>query len=135
MIVKHDDSEGQNKRRHHIENPIASDYIYDENFNDPLFKYLDKLETVISKALNFGCQDELNFLGESKAEGKLRINLYLKTQILEEGDALIKCEHCLAPVTSKMIPEVKFRAIFENRDYVLAQNNVNLDEDTPVSLN
>ena len=68
-------------------------------------------------------------LGESKAEGKLRINLYLRTQILEEADALIKCEHCLAPVTSKMIPEVKFKAIFDNRDYVLAQG-YNLDDNT-----
>lgn len=35
----------------------------------------------------------LSPIGESKAEGKLRINLYLRTQILEEAEALIKCEH------------------------------------------
>lgn len=46
--------------------------------NDPLFKYLSELHKVeISTSI----------------EKKQRINLHLKTQILDESNKLVKCEH------------------------------------------
>lgn len=47
---------------------------------------------------------------------KQRINLYLKTHILEDKDKLIKWEFCDAPITSNMIPEDEFDKIFSHRE-------------------
>ena len=61
----------------------------------------------------------MNNIGEDKIEieteasnhtaiGKLTVNLFLNTQLLDEHDSIVKCDHCNSPVVRGMIPDVKF---------------------------